>query len=102
MSRSAAPQFERALGAAAEHAGCPVTIAMRTATRWASATFVGERHVLTLVGTASPALDAWLDGLPETEWALCGHLVADLSVAARERLDDQICVELEALTVEDC
>ena len=101
MSRSATSQFERALCAAAERAGCPVTIASSSSTRWASATFVGERHMLTLSGVATSALDVWLDSLPEAEWELCGHLVADLCVGARKRCDDQLEVELEALTVED-
>ena len=101
MSRSAEPQFERALREASERAGCPITVPSSASTRWAGATFVGERHMLTLVGTAGPKLDAWLDGLPEAEWDLCGHLVADLCVAARERIGDQLSVELEALTVED-
>jgi hypothetical protein len=101
MSRSVAPQFERALRESAERAGCPIAISASSATRWASATFVGERHMLTITGTANPGFDLWIDGLPEAEWALCGHLVADLAVMARHRLDDQRTVELEALTVED-
>ena len=101
MSRSAAPQFERALRAAADRADCPITLPSSSSTHWASATFVGERHMFTLTGSAGPAFDAWIDGLPEAEWALCGHLVADLCVVARHRLEDQLGVDLEVLTVED-
>ena len=101
MSRSAAPMLERALRDAAERAGCPVTVPASHATGWASATFTGERHMLTLAGKANPALDAWLDALPEAEWKLCGQLVADLCVMARHRTGDDLHAEIEVLTVED-
>lgn len=101
MSRSAAPMLERALRDAAVRAGCPVTVPESRATSWASATFTGERHMLTLVGTATRALDAWLDALPEAEWKLCGQLVADLSVVARHRTGDELHADIEVLTVED-
>ena len=103
MSRGpdAATLLERALLASAEAAGCPVAIAAADWTRWASATFAGARHVLTLSGAASPALDRWLVGLSDTEFALRNHLVADLSVIRVTRADGVATIALEALTVEE-
>ncbi len=65
---------------------------------WASATFSGTRHQLTLlIGAADSA--AFLDGIEEAEFALRGHILADIAVAACEREGDSMRVALEALTV---
>ena len=103
MSRGpdAAILLERALLAGAETAGCPLTVTAADWTRWASATFTGARHMLTLSGAASPALDRWLVGLSEAEFALRNHLVADLSVTRVMRTDGVATIALEALTVEE-
>ncbi len=103
MSRGpdAATQLERALIAAAADAACSVVIATSDWTRWASATFTGARHSLTLTASAGPRLDCWLVGLSETEFRLRGYLVADLVVTRVVRHDGISTVELEALTVED-
>ncbi|MET0307415.1 MAG: hypothetical protein ABW023_01800 [Sphingomonas sp.] len=103
MSRGpdAATLLSRALVANADAAGCPVTIVTAEWTRWASATFTGARHMLRLSGAPSPALIGWIAALPEAEFALRGHLVADLSIAAARHEGDGIAIELEVLTVED-
>lgn len=103
MSRGpdAATQLERALIAAAEAAGCPIAIASADWTRWASATFTGARHALTVTAAASPLLDQWLVGLSEAEFALRRYLVADIHVVRMTREDGVATVALEALTVEE-
>jgi len=103
MSRGpdAATQFERALLASAQAADCAVAIIEADLTRWASVTFNGMRHMLTLKGAASPALSRWIAALPEAEFALRGHLVADLSVEAVRREGAEATVMLEVLTVEE-
>lgn len=103
MSRGpdAATLLERALLASAEAAGCPVTIAEAELTRWASATFTGARHMLTLAAQASPPLTRWLAALPEAEFALRGYLVADLCVEAVRREGGDVTAMLEVLTVEE-
>jgi hypothetical protein len=69
-------------------------------TAWASATFAGARHELDFVAERSAALDTWLSALPEAEFALRGHLVADINVD--ERIDsDAVTLRIEALTVEE-
>ncbi len=103
MSRGpdAATLLERALSTSAADAGCLIRIAAADWTRWASVTFTGARHLLTLEGEASPALEAWLVALPEAELVLRGHLVADLGVESMRRVGDAVTVVIEVLTVEE-
>lgn len=103
MSRGpdAATLLERALIAAADTAGCPITIVASDWTRWASVTFSGARHSLTLTAEASPALDRWLVGLSDAEFDLRHTLVADLAVTRMTREGDAVTVAIEALTVEE-
>jgi hypothetical protein len=56
---------------------------------WASATFTGARHCLTC------ATGPYLAGIEDAEFALAGHIVADLAV---EHHDGQVVIE--ALTIE--
>jgi hypothetical protein len=91
----------RALLAGAKASHCPLALAASDSRRWSSATFAGMQHRLTLSGTSSPALDAMLAALPETEFALRGHLVADLVVERVRREGDAVTIELEVLTVEE-
>ncbi|QIG81099.1 hypothetical protein [Stakelama tenebrarum] len=103
MSRGpdAATQFERALLAQAARAGCPLTLVESDWTRWASATFNGARHVVTVSAPASSALERWLEELPEAEFALRNHLVADVAVTVQRRCADAVTATVEALTVEE-
>jgi hypothetical protein len=103
MSRPSDPSrlLVRALAASAEAAGCPVEVLSCTASRWASATFVGARHQLTLAAPPSARLDLWLPSLPEADLPLRHHLVADLVVMGVERSALQATITLEALTVEE-
>lgn len=103
MSRGpdATTLFERALSAGARGAGCPVAIVASTSVRWASATFTGARHGVTIDAPASDALAQWLAALPEAEFCLPGHLVADLVIVGSET-DAGVCrATIEALTVEE-
>ena len=72
---------------------------------WQSLTFTGERHEigLRLLGPdATDALARLRDGLAEAEWALAGHVVADIVIVTSRALDDgSIEVSLEALTLTD-
>jgi hypothetical protein len=68
---------------------------------WASASFVGARHLFpcTLAaGDAAMVRTALHDRLGTTEWALPGHIVADVAVEADAEPDS---LRIEILTVED-
>lgn len=68
---------------------------------WASASFVGARHIFpcTLaVGDAVLMRRALDDRLSATEWALAGHIVADVVVECGDQPDR---LRIEILTVED-
>jgi len=84
----------RALVADAARRGLAVTVRDWRSHPWASATFVGSRHVAILVVEGDAA--AWLAALPEAEFGLRGHIVADLVVARAG--DGQI--DLQALTLD--
>lgn len=93
--------LERALLHKAAAAGVDLAIVEASWTRWASATFTGARHDLALAASPSHTLDAWLAGLPEAEFALRGHLVADLAVDSRMRVGERLELRIGVLTVEE-
>lgn len=73
---------------------------------WASVTFSGARHkvAFALHGPgAATAADAFLGVMREAEFALPGHILADLALVGEERSADgeHVQVRLEALTVQD-
>ena len=93
--------LERALIRAGDVAGCPVTASEGSWERWASATFVGARHHLTLRLGRTDAAKAWLAELADAELPIRGHLLADLLVTGVIHDAEQIVARIEALTVED-
>jgi hypothetical protein len=71
---------------------------------WASVTFRGARHELTfrLEGEgAEEAAAHFLSGLRARDFALPGHLLADVSLVAEERRPGCARIRVEALTVEE-
>jgi hypothetical protein len=71
---------------------------------WASITFNGARHQITLRlegEGAEAAADRFAAGLDAAEFRLRGHIVADLVLVGREPAGDGVRLRLEALTVED-
>jgi hypothetical protein len=74
-------------------------------TDWQSLTFTGEQHKLALrisAPEASEVVNKIVDGLEEAEFALPGHVVADIAIAGEpEKLPDgSVALTIEALTVE--
>jgi hypothetical protein len=91
----------RAIEAAARRQGCVVKTIAADSTRWASATFNGARHHLTLAALPSPRLNDWLSALPDAEFNLRGHLVADLATRRISHRPDLVDIGLEILTLEE-
>ncbi|KQM61537.1 MULTISPECIES: hypothetical protein [unclassified Sphingomonas] len=102
MSRGpdATTLLERRLRIAAEAMGVSIAITASDQTGWASATFNGARHRLTLT-SGDAGFAPWLAGLPEADLPLRGHLVADLIVTGQSTLPDGPAATIEALTVEE-
>lgn len=78
-----------------------LTIGASTFRPWASANFVGARHMFPCGLTAgdAQAVSAALQGeLNAAEWTLPGHVIADVAVECGTAPD---AVQIEILTVED-
>lgn len=103
MSRGpdAATLLARALDLSAQGAGLNLTIRHTDWRRWASATFTGARHELTVELPDGDAAERWLAALSEAELPIRGHLVADAVVLRKHGEGDLLVVALEILTVED-
>ncbi|MDG5489815.1 hypothetical protein NYR55_14415 [Sphingomonas sp. BGYR3] len=95
----AATALGRAMTASAERAGIAITIASRSSRAWASATFEGSRVGYRIEAGDDDRLSRWLAALPDAEWQLPGHLVADLAVTGRTAAAGRAAVEIEALTL---
>jgi hypothetical protein len=84
-----------------------VEVAALARTEWASVTFCGARHRLGIAlhgpGAVGAAAD-FLADLPELEFEIHGHIVADVALISEERGDGGFyaLLELEALTIEEC
>lgn len=63
---------------------------------WASANFVGARHLFEC-SIPEISIDVLRERLSATEWRLSGHIVADIAVEPGE--DQRLTIEI--LTVED-
>ncbi|WP_164499246.1 hypothetical protein [Sphingopyxis witflariensis] len=77
-----------------------LSLGISTLRPWASANFVGARHLFDCayaVGEAAALRSALQDRLSRTQWALPGHIVADVAVEAGE----PGLLRIEMLTVED-
>lgn len=72
-------------------------------TAWASATFIGARHQVTLAlrgEDASARAEALIATLPEAEFTIAGHIVADLSVDRMDLEAKEVVLTLSILTIE--
>ena len=74
---------------------------------WASVTFSGTRHTIALAFAGLPAIAAaerLIAALPDHEFTLPGHLVADAAITAVEQTtlpEPRLTVELELLLLDD-
>lgn len=105
MNREASGELARALlRVHFVHFAGVVVVEASISQPWASATFSGARHLLTLCldgPGARAAAAAFLAGIEEREFALKGHILADIAaVDLREDGENLVRLTLEALTVE--
>lgn len=101
---SSSGPLRRAVQALAANCGCIVTHSERP---WASITFAGTRHAMTLEFAGAEAVEAgeaFIAALPDHEFTLPGKLVADASVGAvTHRLlpEPALTVEIELLLLDE-
>ncbi|MEA3013283.1 MAG: hypothetical protein QOD42_1828 [Sphingomonadales bacterium] len=101
---TAGDALKRALRVYFVKLGAAVAIESLASRPWASITLSGERHRLSLClpgPGAAAAADAFLDGLAERDFALGGHILADIALVERSEEDEQVRLILEALTVRE-
>lgn len=93
MSRPVGDRLVRAVRAALAGFDGPIEATSRP---WASITFTGARHRLILAGGTID--EAALGALPEHEFTLAGHIVADVAIIDERARGGAL--ELEILTIE--
>lgn len=94
----------RLLGQLLKRAGAPTTIERAVSRPWASALFEGRRHVIALRlsgATVATRLCDFVEGIESAEWQLPGHFVADITIDDTREEENEIRLELSALTIED-
>lgn len=96
-----ATMLVRTLREQALAAGCTIHLVAIEGRPWASATFTGMQHRLTIAAVAVPGLRSWIAGLPEAEFTMRGHIVADLVVDHIETVDGHEQVTIAVLTLID-
>ena len=102
--RTAADRLRAALAELHAHHG---EVLMHTEKAWASITFAGTRHSLTILFAGEEAVEAgeeFVAALPEHEFAIPGQLVADAGVVEVEhRLlpELRLVVQCELLLLEE-
>lgn len=95
------------LSALMELAGRKAELVRHSERSWASATFSGTRHTVVLSFAGAEAVAAgeqFIDALPEHEFAIAAHLVADAAVVAVEHYalpEPRLEVTAELLLLED-
>lgn len=102
--RSTADRLREALMALGDFRGQAIAHNQRA---WASITFAGSRHTLSLIFAGEEAVEAgerFIAALPDHEFAIPGHLVADATVTeADHRLlpHPRLAVQCELLLLEE-
>ena len=98
---------DRLRDALLELAGGEARIASHRETAWASITFAGTRHRLELLFEGVEAVEAgeaFIEALPEHEFAIPGQLVADAAVCEVNQCFDpapRLALAIELLLLED-
>ncbi|CAN5200425.1 hypothetical protein BH10PSE13_BH10PSE13_25360 [soil metagenome] len=94
----------RLIAALIDKAGGDCAVADATLTPWASATFIGARHGITLIlrgGDAAVRAEALTAMLPDADFAIPGHIVADLAPDAITAIGaEEVRLVLSILTIE--
>ncbi len=105
--RPSAP-WAQLLSALLQLAGGKAELIRHAEQAWASATFSGARHTVQLAFTGAEAIaagEALIDAVPEHEFTLPRHIVADAAVIAADHAllpEPRLTIEIELLLLDDC
>jgi len=91
----------RALDESLHAAGCVATVDHRGARAWASITFEGSQHRLTVAAQPGAAIEGWLAALPEAELPMRRHVALEPAIDRVERRADAVVAELCVLVLQD-
>jgi hypothetical protein len=98
----------RLLAAVLELAGSRAEFLRHTETPWSSVTFTGSRHAIELRFSGAEAVaagEAFVEALPEHEFALPGQLVADAAIVSVDHSLAEgpvLTLKAELLLLEEC
>lgn len=85
--------------------GCDATVDCHGAEAWASGLFLGRRYAFSvgLIGDSSgERAQTLMRMLPEAEFEISGHIVADLAVESNVEEDGRHLLHLSILTIAEC
>jgi hypothetical protein len=89
---------DRLLRAIALHIG-PLSDVSVQSSDWASATYVGMRHMLWFDSQPGAHLDDFIGALNEIDLPIPGHFVADIDLIERNTRADSVRLGIAALTI---
>lgn len=92
---AAGPRLIRALRRAAADAGLDPLLLEASERPWASATYVGARHLVTFGIPASHARYHWLAALAETDLPMRGHVALPPAILSAD--DERVLLEVVTL-----
>lgn len=109
MRLALSPATSGLLRALVRRGNCPrdrILLTDHRSVEWQSLTFLGERHELQLRIAGAGAADiaaAIADGIEDAEFAISGHILADISCAGDRQAasDGSVTLRIEALTIEE-
>jgi len=97
----AAPLLASALRRSAGATGVAIEIVEQDDRPWASLTFTGARHRITLAADACPKFDAWLAAIGTAALTMRGHVAGEPDLVATHRIGTRHHATLDVVTVED-
>jgi hypothetical protein len=99
--KDAAPLLSGALRRSAAAAGIAIDIVQAIERPWASLTFSGTRHCLTLVTKSVEHAEEWLASIGSAALPMRGHVAGEPALVARRQAAELIEATIEIVTIED-
>lgn len=94
----------RVIAQLSDLAGADISVIATSSRPWASATFTGARHIVVMKlhgADHAGQADRLAGNLPDAEFSITGHIVADACMDERRNGAAETIVHLSVLTIED-